>query len=255
MEGYQEQVLAFLKGEMSDDEKKAFEETLVRSAEVRAELERSRELLGLLEAASEKSLIERVHTLIKEAIVRGASDIHVVPARDETLVSLRVDGVLHEFERVSKALHQSLVDRWKVMADMNLAERRVPQDGRIPVRLLANGNDYDLRVTVLPSLYGERVTARILDRSHVLIGLDELGLSDAQKTTLTRLARRPSAACGRRRAGTGKTTTLSSLPLLPARSQHRPASDAPPSTGSRPLLRPLLLQPEACWEPRRAPTL
>jgi type II secretory ATPase GspE/PulE/Tfp pilus assembly ATPase PilB-like protein len=231
MENYQDQVLAFLKGEMSDDEKRAFEETLVRSAEVRMELERSRELLGLLEAASEKSLIERVNTLIREAIERGASDIHVVPARDETLVSLRIDGVLHPAERISRALHQSLVDRWKVLADMHLHERRLPQDGRFPVR--HDGSDFDMRVSILPTLYGERVTARILDRSHVLVGLDKLGLTETQKTTLTRLARRPSGllvAGGR--AGTGKTTTLYSLLWYLREVSTGLASDAPPSTGS-----------------------
>jgi len=209
-ETYQEQVLAFLKGEMNAGERAVFEETLVRSAELRAELERSRDLLGVLEAASEKSLIERVNALIQGAIARGASDIHIVPARDETLVSVRVDGVLHEAGRVPKALHQSVVDRWKVLADMDLNERRLPQDGRFPVR--ANEHDFDLRVSILPTLYGERVTARILDRSHVLVGLDNLGLSEAQQNVLMRLARRPSGlVVAGGRAGTGKTTVLYSL--------------------------------------------
>ncbi len=209
-ETYQEQVLAFLKGEMTGEERTAFEETLVRSAELRAELERSRELLGVLEVASEKSLVLRVNAMIVRAIERGASDIHVVPDRDETLVSIRVDGVLHEAERVPKAMHQSVVDRWKVMADMHLQERRLPQDGRIPVR--TNERDFDLRVSVLPTLYGERVTARILDRSHVLVGLDNLGLSEAQQNVLMRLARRPSGlVVAGGRAGTGKTTVLYSL--------------------------------------------
>ena len=209
-ETYQEQVLAFLKGEMTGEERTAFEETLVRSAELRAELERSRELLGVLEGASEKSLVARVNALIHGAVERGASDIHVVPDRDETLVSIRVDGVLHEAERVPKAMHQSVVDRWKVMADMSLGERRLPQDGRIPLR--TNNRDFDLRVNVLPTLYGERVTARILDRSHVLVGLDNLGLSETQQNVLTRLARRPSGlVVAGGRAGTGKTTVLYSL--------------------------------------------
>lgn len=207
---YQEQVLAFLKGEMTGEERTAFEETLVRSAELRAELERSRELLGVLEVASEKSLVLRVNAMIVRAIEHGASDIHVVPGRDETLVSIRVDGVLHEAERIPKALRESIVDRWKLMADMNVQERRLPQDGRIPVR--NEGKDYDLRVNVLPTLYGERVTAHVLDHSHVLVGLDNLGLSEAQQNALTRLAHRPSGlVVAGGRAGTGKTTVLYSL--------------------------------------------
>src|SRR5947209_14689787 len=100
MESYQEQVLAFLKGELSDEEKKSFEESLARSSELRAELERSRELLDLMEAASEKATVHRVEQQIQQAIERGASDIHVNPGTQDTIVSFRLDGQLQEFERI-----------------------------------------------------------------------------------------------------------------------------------------------------------
>ena len=119
MESYQEQVLAFLKGELSDEEKKAFEESLARSTELRAELERSRELLDLMEAANEQATIRRVHSQIQEAVERGASDIHVIPGVHDGTVFLRIDGALQELERIPRINTRplSIVGRsWRIAA-------------------------------------------------------------------------------------------------------------------------------------------
>src|SRR5687768_18032462 len=106
MEAYQEQVLAFLKGEMTAEERKAFEEGLARSPDLRDELERSRELLELMEAANEQATAQRVDQQIRQAIEKGASDIHVIPGMQETIVYTRQNGELHELERVPKGVSQ-----------------------------------------------------------------------------------------------------------------------------------------------------
>ena len=206
----QEQALAYLQGEMNGAEKRAFEEALTRSAELRAELERTRALLDAMEATSEPSIARMARAVLIEAVKRNASDMHIVPYRNETVVHLRIDGHLHELMNLPQEIGQAVVDRWKVMADMNLVERRVPQDGRLPVR--HEGRDYDLRVSVLPTLYGERVTAHITNRSEALLGLDRLGLGPARIQAVRRLIGRPSGlvlAAGR--SNSGRTTLLYSM--------------------------------------------
>jgi type II secretory ATPase GspE/PulE/Tfp pilus assembly ATPase PilB-like protein len=210
MAAYQEQALAYLRSEMNDAEKHAFEEALTQSAELRAELERTRALLDAMDASGELSIVRAVNDMIIAAIERHASDIHIVPARNGLTVNLRIGGHLHERGRLPKEMQQAVVDRWKVMADMNLNERRVPQDGRIPIR--KDGKDYDLRVNIMPTVYGERVTAHITNRSEVLPGLDKLGLSPAQMGAVRRLVRRPSGlvfAAGR--GDSGRSTLLYSV--------------------------------------------
>src|SRR5213594_2438318 len=113
MESPQEPVIAFLKGEMTADEKRAFEESLVRSPALRAEMERSRELLDLMEAANEQATANRVDQQIRQAIERGASDIHVIPGKERTVAYFRLDGALQEYESIPRDLSQATVDRWK----------------------------------------------------------------------------------------------------------------------------------------------
>ncbi len=186
----QQQALAYLRGEMNDEEQRAFEDALTRSDEQRAELERSRELLDLLAAASEESIVKRVNRIIVQAIGRAASDIHLVPEKDETVVSLRVDGYLQEMERFPREFHRPVVNRWKTMAQANLTQWQVPQEGLIPVR--HHEKDYNLRVSFLPQLYGERVTAHLMDKSAVFLGLQRLELSPSHRESLKRLAERGS---------------------------------------------------------------
>ena len=160
MKAYHEQALAYLKGEMSESERKAFEESLPHIPELRAEVERSREVLDLLEAANEESTIARVNDQIRQAIDRHASDIHIIRERQEVVVRVRIDGQLEEMERLPEEMHRSVVDRWKAMAECHLGERQLPQDGR--VRIQHAETEFDLRVNVMPTISGERVTVRIL---------------------------------------------------------------------------------------------
>ena len=220
MESYQEQVLAYLKGEMSDEERKSFEESLTRSTELRSELERSRELLDLMDAANEQATANRVEQQIRQAIERGASDIHVIPGKAATPVYLRIDGALQELERVPKELSQAVVDRWKVVADCSLTERQLPQDGR--VLTTHDEKEFDLRVTIMPTILGERVTVRVMSRPGDVIELDRLGFSAPQLVALRRITHRPLGfVVVTGRAGGGKTTTLYAL-LLDLQSQEKP---------------------------------
>ena len=122
----------------------------------------------------EAPIIRVVNVIIQQAIKDRASDIHIEPDRRGVRVRYRVDGVLHEVMQVPKYVHAPLISRIKIMGDMNIAERRLPQDGRIHVR--HEGKDFDLRVSSLPTVFGEKVVMRILDQSSILIGLNKLGM-------------------------------------------------------------------------------
>jgi type II secretory ATPase GspE/PulE/Tfp pilus assembly ATPase PilB-like protein len=210
-------VFAYLKGELAEEEKRGFEEALSHGASLRAELEQSRELLALLDVANEQTIVRLVHVTIRKAIECGATDIHLVPGSDRMMVSFRVDGQLQEVMRLSRAVCQPTIDRWKLMSDCSLLERKLPQQGR--VRLTWDEKEYDARVTVVPTAAGERVTVRLRDRSRVLAGLGELGFSPASLAAVQRLARQPAgfvAAAGP--AGSGRTTLLYSM-LLETRAE------------------------------------
>jgi type IV pilus assembly protein PilB len=119
-------------------------------------------------------IIRIAHTVIQQAVKDQASDIHIEPGVGNTRIRYRIDGVLHEVMKLPRHIHPPLVSRYKIMSDMNIAERRVPQDGRIAISHA--GKDYDLRVNCLPTLLGEKIVMRILDKSSVMIGLNKLGL-------------------------------------------------------------------------------
>ncbi len=220
MASYREKAVAYLKGEMCDDERTEFEEELTRSEELREALENSRELLELLAAAGEEAIVAQVNQCIQEAIKSRASDIHFVGQRDHVAVSFRIDGHLQEWTHLAKEMQQSIVDRWKVMAEMNVAERQLPQDGRVPVRY--QGVNYDLRVNVAPTVLGERVTARLLDQNNVLLGLDRLGLNELQRASIQRIldSQRGYVIVGGF-TGNGKTTLLYSM-LMAINGPSRP---------------------------------
>jgi type IV pilus assembly protein PilB len=111
--------------------------------------------------ADEAPIIRVANTVIQQAILESASDIHIEPEAKGLRIRYRVDGVLHETMKMPKYIQPPLISRFKIMAEMNIAERRIPQDGRIPVRF--ENKDYDLRVSCLPSLFGEKIVCRILD--------------------------------------------------------------------------------------------
>jgi general secretion pathway protein E len=161
----------------------------------------------LLEAQDEAPIIRLVNSLFYQASKERASDIHIEPFEQDLLVRFRIDGILYDTVTPPKAIQPLLVSRVKIMAGLNIAEKRLPQDGRI--RLKAAGKDIDIRVSVIPTAFGERVVLRLLDRSAALLGMEELGLSGRNLALVTRLIRQSHGiilVTGP--TGSGKTTTL-----------------------------------------------
>ncbi len=161
----------------------------------------------LLEAQDEAPIIRLVNSLFYQASKERASDIHIEPFEQDLLVRFRIDGILYDTLAPPKAIQPLLISRIKIMAGLNIAEKRLPQDGRI--RLKVAGKDIDIRVSVIPTAFGERVVLRLLDRSSALLGLEELGLSGRNLTLVTRSIRQSHGiilVTGP--TGSGKTTTL-----------------------------------------------
>src|SRR5574337_1124415 len=161
----------------------------------------------LRDLASEAPVIQLVNLLITRAIEARASDIHIEPFEDTLRIRYRVDGVLLDQESPPKRLQRAVISRVKIMAKMNIAERRLPQDGRIRLQIL--GKDLDLRVSTVPTLHGESVVMRILDRSSLLLSLGDMGMPDDVRLQFQRLIRKPHGmilVTGP--TGSGKTTTL-----------------------------------------------
>jgi general secretion pathway protein E len=157
--------------------------------------------------ANQPPVIRFVNLLIREAHDALASDIHLEATHEGLRVRLRIDGVLTELPSPPRALQAAVVSRVKLLAELDIAERRHPQDGRIRVRLEAR--ELDLRVSTVPTLHGESVVLRLLDRGGRPVGLDELGMPREMLETFERLARKPHGillATGP--TGSGKTTTL-----------------------------------------------
>jgi len=164
-----------------------------------------------LETASEDVKVIRVaHHIIQEAIRAKASDIHLEPMAAGLRVRFRIDGVLNETMMIPKAVQEALLARLKIMTDLNIMEKRSPQDGRMPVR--TDGNDYELRVSCLPTYYGESIVMRILDRTSVMLGVDKLGFSEAEQRTIDHwLHRSNGIIVTTGPTGSGKTTSLYSM--------------------------------------------
>ena len=161
----------------------------------------------LRDLASEAPVIRFVNLLISRAVEQRASDIHIEPFENELKVRYRIDGVLHDVEAPARRLQAAIVSRIKIMAKLNIAERRLPQDGRIKLRLM--GREIDLRVSTLPTLYGESVVLRILDRSSIVVNLDSLGFPEDTLTQFNRLITKPyGMILVTGPTGSGKTTTL-----------------------------------------------
>ena len=164
----------------------------------------------VVDMANDAPIIRMVNVLIQNAVKEKASDIHVEPERKNVRVRYRIDGVLYELMTLPKFVHAPLISRLKIMSEMNIAERRIPQDGRIHIR--HEGNDYDMRVNCLPTVYGEKIVMRILDQSSVLIGLNKLGFTAKMMAEVESLVTQPNGmilVTGP--TGCGKTTTLYSI--------------------------------------------
>jgi len=156
---------------------------------------------------SSAPIVRMVNMLLTQAVRRKASDIHIEPRRDTVDVRYRIDGELHIVRSFPKALHAAIASRIKIMSELDISERRLPQDGRITVKL--DKRMVDLRVSTSPIIYGERVVLRILDRASGMIPLDQLGFAEVELDALTRLVSQPHGiilVTGP--TGSGKTTTL-----------------------------------------------
>ncbi|MHC4868382.1 MAG: GspE/PulE family protein [Planctomycetota bacterium] len=165
------------------------------------------DLASLEAAADDNKVIQLLNLVLLQAIRDKASDIHFEPFEDEFKMRYRIDGVLYEMIPPPKHLALPIVSRIKVMSKLNIAERRLPQDGRI--ELAIGGSPIDLRVAVLPTMFGESVVMRVLDRSNVQLSLDRVGLRDDELETMRSTIRRPNGiVVVTGPTGSGKTTTL-----------------------------------------------
>jgi general secretion pathway protein E len=160
----------------------------------------------LKDLASEAPLIRLVNQLISRAVETRASDIHIDPFEDRLRVRYRYDGVLHEIEAPPRRLQPAIVSRIKIMAALDIAERRLPQDGRI--KLAVRGHEIDLRVSTVPSLHGESVVLRILDRSAIDLDFAKLGIEDVRQQFCRLLELPNGIILVTGPTGSGKTTTL-----------------------------------------------
>ncbi len=161
----------------------------------------------LLEAADDAPIIRLINAMLTEAIKEGASDIHIEPFENRLVVRMRVDGVLTEILEQKKGITSLIVSRIKVMAKLDIAEKRVPQDGRISLRL--GGRAVDVRVSTLPSGHGERVVLRLLDKQAGRMDLEKLGMDPAELVVMNSVIQKPHGillVTGP--TGSGKTTTL-----------------------------------------------
>jgi type IV pilus assembly protein PilB len=160
--------------------------------------------------ADQAPIIKLANAAIKQALEAGASDIHVEPGEKSLRVRYRIDGVLMEAMTIPKNLIAPLISRLKIMADMNIAERRVPQDGRIEVR--SGGREFDMRVSSIPTPFGEKIVMRILDKQNAMVGLQKLGLSAENQAFIEELISQPNGLflCTGP-TGSGKTTTQYSV--------------------------------------------
>ena len=157
--------------------------------------------------ADEAPVIKLVNLMIMDAVGQGASDVHIEPEEETLRIRFRVDGVLHERAAPEKFLQSSLISRLKIMANLDIAENRVPQDGRIQMKM--EGRDIDIRVSCVPTMYGENVVMRLLDRQSAIVDLRKLGFSEDIFAKYEQLVYRPHGiilVTGP--TGSGKTTTL-----------------------------------------------
>lgn len=166
-----------------------------------------KDIIGM---ATEAPIIKLVNHILYQAVKMGVSDIHIEPFEKELQVRFRIDGVLQTFMTPPKRIQGALISRIKIMANLNIAEKRVPQDGRIDIRVA--GKPFDIRVSVLPVVYGERIVMRLLDKSRTFSEIKQLGLSERDYTVVMEAVVKPNGiiyVTGP--TGSGKTTTLYSI--------------------------------------------
>ena len=165
------------------------------------------EITDLMEAEDDAPIIRLINALLSQALRENASDIHIEVFENRSSVRFRVDGRLRDIVEPQRALHAAMVSRIKVMAQLDIAEKRLPQDGRITLRLA--GRPVDVRVSTLPTGHGERVVLRLLDKQHGRLDLDKLGMDPKTRDALDELIHQPHGiVLVTGPTGSGKTTTL-----------------------------------------------
>jgi len=161
----------------------------------------------LLEAANDAPIIRMLNALLTQAAKDGASDIHIEPYERASSVRFRVDGTLREVVQPNRGLHAALISRLKIMAELDIAEKRLPQDGRISLRI--GGRAIDVRVSTLPSAHGERAVLRLLDKTESKFTLEGLGMNGELLASFQRLVQQPHGiVLVTGPTGSGKTTSL-----------------------------------------------
>src|SRR5205809_3862888 len=177
--------------------------------ELAEEEEEEADDLEVDDGISDAPLVRLVNSVIFQAAEDGASDVHFEPQEEALLVRFRVDGVLQEVQRIPKRMMAGVVTRLKVLAKLDIAERRKPQDGRISLNAAAAGRLLDVRVATLPTVEGESIVMRLLDKSRRAPTLEELGMSEAMRRELEAIVRKPTGALlVTGPTGSGKSTTL-----------------------------------------------
>jgi general secretion pathway protein E len=176
-------------------------------SEIGGEEEGGADVDHLRDMASEAPVIRMVNLIISQAVERAASDIHFEPFENRLVVRYRIDGILHEVESPPLKLQAAVLSRVKIMARMNIAERRLPQDGRIRLRI--REHDIDIRVSTVPTIFGESLVLRLLDRSGVLLTLEDLGFDGGVRELFGGMIAKPyGMILVTGPTGSGKTTTL-----------------------------------------------
>lgn len=173
-------------------------------SKVAMEFERPRDILDLVEDAP---IIRLLNALFQQAVKERASDIHIEPYEKELEIRLRVDGILRKVLSPPKIVQDALINRVKILASLDIGEKRLPQDGRM--RLLIGGKDIDIRVSLVPTIYGERIVLRLLDRKGGSLGLNEIGLDREDIRNFHSQLERPNGiVLVTGPTGSGKTTTI-----------------------------------------------
>ena len=171
------------------------------------EADEDTDLASLSEVVEDAPIVKFVNLLVNQAVGDRASDIHVEPNESDLRIRFRIDGVLHEVMRSPRSIQAGVISRLKVMADINIAERRVPQDGRITMKV--SGRSIDLRVATLPTVYGEKVVMRILDKTQAVLKLEDLGFLDESHARFATSYSKPyGTILVTGPTGSGKSTTL-----------------------------------------------
>ncbi len=177
------------------------------TAQAAKDMEVDDDLANMREVVEDAPIVKLVNVVITQAVADRASDIHIEPTEHDVRIRYRIDGVLHEEMRAPKNIQAGIISRLKIMADINIAERRIPQDGRLTATI--SGREVDLRVATLPTVHGEKIVMRILDKSNALLQLTDLGFLPENMRRYEQSYSRPyGTILVTGPTGSGKSTTL-----------------------------------------------